>query len=73
MYNNDFQTFLKISTETCPAARILHGDLQIKTTGNVYNSVQKQIQHTQLKQLLCNKTNHEGLRGVKTVISSHWE
>lgn len=52
MYNNDSQTFLKISTKTCPAAWVLHGDLQIKTMGNVYDSAQKQI-HTQLAKNNC--------------------
>lgn len=39
MYNNDFQSNLKISTETCPAAWIPHGGLQIRQD-NVYNSGQ---------------------------------
>lgn len=56
MYNNDSQTFLKISTKTCPAAWVLHGDLQIKTTGNVYDSAQKQI-HTQLAKNNCSAIN----------------
>lgn len=68
MYNNDSQTFLKISTKTCPAAWILHGDLQIKTTGNVYDSAQKQI-HTQLAKNNCSAKKPKHHKGFKSLLS----